>query len=94
MKETTDSNPTGVTAKNLSKVWRIDAKTAEKTLDVTTQLLRWSDDPNLSQKYWTCDRMLRYQRIDQYFFIDTFFMQEKKGKSSQGYTCMQLFFID
>ena len=36
---TTASKPTGVTAKHLSKVWRIDTKTAEKTLDVTTQLL-------------------------------------------------------
>ena len=38
--ETAASKPTGVTAKNLGKVWCIDNKTAKKTLDVTTQLLR------------------------------------------------------
>ena len=37
---TTATKPKGVTAKHLSKVWRIDTKTAKKTLDVTTQLLR------------------------------------------------------
>ena len=44
----TTSTPTGVTVKYLSKIWRIGAKTAEKPLDVTTQLLHRSDDPNLS----------------------------------------------
>ena len=39
------SKPSGVTAEHLSKIWRIDPKTAEKTLDVTTQLLRRSQDP-------------------------------------------------
>ena len=51
MGETTASKPTGVTAKHMSKVWRIDSKTAEKTLDVTTQLLRRSDDPTLSRNF-------------------------------------------
>ena len=36
VRETTASKPTGVIAKHLSKLWRIDTKTAEKTLDVTT----------------------------------------------------------
>ena len=36
---TAASKPTGVTAKHLSKVWRIDTKTAKKTLEVTKQLL-------------------------------------------------------
>ena len=47
---TTASDPTSVTAKHLSKVWRIDTKTAEKTLYVRTQLLHQSDDQNLSRK--------------------------------------------
>ena len=38
--------------------------------------------------------MLRYKRINQYFFMDTFFAHKKKGKSSRGYTCMQLFVTD
>ena len=35
--------------------------------------------------------MLRYKQIDQYFFMDTLFAHKKKGKSSRGYTYMQLF---
>ena len=35
--------------------------------------------------------MLQYKRIDQYFFMGTLFSKKRKGKSSQGYTCMQLF---
>ena len=55
---TTASKPQGVSAKHLSKVWRIDFKTAENTLDVTTQLLRQYEDPTLSQNYSTNDQML------------------------------------
>ena len=91
---TTASNPTGETGKHLSTVWHIDTKTAKKTLDVTTQLLRQSDDPTLSRNFSTGDRMLRYKRIDQYFFMYTLFAHKKKGKSSRGYTCMQLFVTD
>ena len=49
---------TGVTTNHLSKVWRIDSKTAEKTLDITTQLLRRFDYPTLSRNFSTGDRML------------------------------------
>ena len=91
---TVASKPLGVTSQHLSKIWRIDPKIAEKTLDVTTQLLRRSQDPKLSRNYSTGDRMLRYKRIDQYFFMDTFFAHKHKGKSSRGYTCMQLFVTD
>ena len=91
---TTASKPTGVTAEHLSKIWKIDVPTAEKTIDVTTQLLRRSQDPKLSRNYSTGDRMLRYKRIDQYFFMDTFFAHQKKGTSTRGHTCMQLFVTD
>ena len=61
MGDMTASKPTGVTAKHLSKVWRIYTKTVEKKLDVTTQLLRQLDYPNLSWNYSTSDRMIRYK---------------------------------
>ena len=36
--------------------------------------------------------MLRYKRVNEYFFMDTFFV---KGKpSTRGYTCCQLFATD
>ena len=61
MRVTSSSKPTGVAAKHFSKVWRIDAKTAEKKLDVMTQHLRLLDDPNLYWNYSTGDRMLQYK---------------------------------
>ena len=47
MVSTISSKPTGVTAEHLSKIWRIDTKTVEKTLDITTQLLHRYQDPTL-----------------------------------------------
>ena len=46
---TTAAKPQGVLVEHLSKIWRIDLKTAKKTLDVTTQLLRRSEDTALSR---------------------------------------------
>ena len=38
--------------------------------------------------------MLHYKRINEYFFMDTFFSTKKGGKSSCGNTCCQLFVTD
>ncbi len=38
--------------------------------------------------------MLRYKRINEYFFMDTFFATKKAGKSSRGNSCCQLFVTD
>jgi hypothetical protein len=38
IKATMAGRPNGVTAKHLSKVWKIDVKTAKRTIEVTTQL--------------------------------------------------------
>ena len=40
------------------------------------------------------DRMLRYKRIKDFFFMDTFFATKKGGQSSRGHTCCQLFVTD
>ena len=84
----------GVDASHLSKVWRIDVDTAQRTLDVTTQGSVRRDNPVLSRNYSTNDRMLRYPRINEYFFMDTFFATKHGGKSSRGHTCCQLFVTD
>ncbi len=86
--------PTGVDPAHLSKIWKIDLKTAERTLDVVSQNNKRTDDPKLSRNYGTNDRMLRYKRISEYFFMDTFFATKKAGKSSRGHTCCQLFVTD
>jgi hypothetical protein len=84
----------GVDAGHLSKVWRIDVESAERTLGVTTQQSQRTDNPKLSRNYGTNDRMLRYKRIHEYFFMDTFFATKKAGKSSRGHSCCQLFVTD
>ena len=45
----------------------------------------------MSHNYGTNDRMLRYQRLQDYFFMDAFFATKKGGQSSRGHTCCQLF---
>ena len=58
------------------------------TYNVETQ------DLKLAQNYKTDDRMLRYKRIHEYFFMGTFFTMSKGGRSSWGNTCSQLFVTD
>lgn len=84
----------GVTASHLSKIWKIDLKTAQQTVDATSQLRKHSEDPSMSRNYGTNDRMLRYKRINQFFYMDTFFATKKGGKSSRGNTCCQIFVTD
>ena len=83
-----------ISDEHLSKVLRIDVETAKRTLDVTSQLNMRTDDPKLSRNYGTSDRMLRYKRINDYFYMDTFFATSKGGKSSRQNTCCQLFVTD
>ena len=84
----------GVKASHLSKIWRIDADTAKKTIDITTQKSIRKDNPKLSRNYGTNDRMLRYKHLKEYFFMDTLFATSKSKKSSRGHTCVQLFVTD
>ena len=55
----------GVNAANLSKIWCIDMKASERTIDVTTQNSKRTKDPNLSHNYVTNDRMIRYKQIQE-----------------------------
>jgi hypothetical protein len=84
----------GVTPEHLSKVWRISHEEAKRTIDNTTHLSVRPRDTTLSRNYGTNDRMLRYKRIKDYFYMDTFFATKKGGKSSRGHTCCQLFVTD
>lgn len=84
----------GVTPEHLSKVWKISHDEAKRTIDNTTQFSIRPSDPTLSKNYGTGDRMLRYKRIKDYFYMDTFLSTKKGGKSSRGHTCCQLFVTD
>ena len=83
-----------VDPKHLSKIWRISHEDVQRTIDVTTQTSIRTDDPVLSRKYSTNDRMLRYKRIKDLFFMNTYFATKKGGQSSRGHTCCQLFVTD
>jgi hypothetical protein len=84
----------GVDAEHLSKVWRVDIDTAREVVGTTTQHNTRTEHPTLSRNYGTNDKMLRYKRINEYFYMDTFFATSKAGKSSRGNTCCQLFVTD
>ena len=71
-----------VFADHLSKIWRIDTETARQTIDKTTQHSKRVDNPKMSRNYSTGDRMLRYRRIKEYFFMDTLLITKTKGATS------------
>ena len=83
-----------IDARHLSKVWQISYEDAKGTIDATTQHGTHHPNPVMNQNYTTNDRMLQYRRINQYFFMDTFFATKKGGTSSRGNTCCQLFVTD
>jgi hypothetical protein len=84
----------GVKPSELAKLWRIDADTASKTIDITSQRSVRTNTPTLSRNYGTNDRMLRYKHLKEYFFMDTLFATGKANRSSRGNTCAQLFVTD
>lgn len=89
----TTSTPSTVAADFLSKIWNISNDQASKAIKQNTHLFRQGADNDLSRQYSTNDRMLRYKRIESQFFTDTFFVT-KKGKSTRGNTCAQIFVSD
>ena len=76
---TNASRPHGVTLEHLSKIWGISPEDTRRTIDTTTQTSVRTQDPTLSRNYGTGDCMLRYQCIQDYFFMDTFFATKKGG---------------
>ena len=89
-----DGKSRGVDPKHLSKIWKISHDDAQRTIDITTQMSIQTDDPVLSRNNSINDRMLRYKRIKDFFFMDTFFASKKGGQSSRGHTCCQRFVTD
>ena len=84
----------GVSPKDLSKVFRIDIPTAKRTLQNTSQRLKRSKNLSLHRRYRSNDRMLRYQHLREYFYMDTMFATSKSGATTRGNTCLQLFVTD
>lgn len=88
------SNPKGVSADSLSKIWRISQEEAELTLQQTTQLGRFSADNTLAREVGTGDRALRYKRyIDTVFYTDTLHVTGE-AKSTRGFKYAQVYVSD
>jgi hypothetical protein len=77
--------PSHTAAEHLSKVWRIDLKMARKTLGITSQNCARIDNLALSRNYSTNDRMLRYKRLNEYFFMEVLgrVLGPAKGKGNE-----------
>jgi len=76
----------------LAETLNIPLEMARRTLKATTQLaLRSSENPSLTRKYRTNDRMLRYPRVYTKVFMDTMFASTKSSKSIRGFTSCQVF---
>lgn len=86
--------PKGITPARLAEVFKIDEPTARRTIQVTTQRIRRTDDPSLTRNFSNNDRALRYRYIKDHFFTDTMFSTKKVGPSRRGNTCMQIFVTD
>ena len=84
----------GIKPEELAKVFRIDRQTANRTLNSTTQYLKRTKSPSLHRRYTSNDRMLRYNHIREYFYMDTMFASKKSGATTRGNTCLQLFVTD
>ena len=67
----------GLTASHLSKIWKIDLQAAQHTVEAMTQLKKHSEDPLMTRNFGTNDCMLWYKRINQFFYMDTFFASRK-----------------
>ena len=79
----------------LSKTLKISQEDAQITIDNATQRCVRQADPRLKSNYSTNDRMLRYKRLDECFFIDTFCAKKSKSlESLHQNTCCQLFVTD
>eukprot|EP00978_Attheya_sp_CCMP212_P035962 scaffold159681_cov67-Attheya_sp.AAC.1 len=74
-----------VNAADLVKRWDIGLKTAEKTVEVTTQRgIKTLDNPMLNRRFRMNNRNLRYQRLGVDMYTDTLFagMKSKRGNNT------------
>ena len=88
----TSGKRTKISPLQLANTLNIPLEMAKRTLKVTSQLaLRSSDNPSLTRKYRTNDRILRYPRIYTKVFMDTMFASKKSNRSLRGFTSCQVF---
>jgi hypothetical protein len=61
----------GITTEQLARNWNIPLERAKRTLEVTTQRGIRTRPTNMTRRFKTNDRMLRYNRLDTVMFTDT-----------------------
>ena len=83
----------GVLPSFLKKIWSISDKEAGAVIKTNTQLNRKHNDGLLSRHFSTNDRMLRYKRIESFFYSDTMPVT-KVTKSTRGNLHFQFFVSD
>ena len=78
--------------KDLVRCLNISLEIVKKTIRATTQLaVRAVDEPSLSRKFRTNDRMLRYIKLLCNTFMDTCISSKKVGPLVRSYTTCQVF---
>ena len=82
-----------VSARDLSKLWRVKVQDAERTVNSTTQRHPQNLNTTVTRQRDTNDRMLRYRRLLSTFFTDTMVISEKY-KSTSRYRYVQVFVSD
>ena len=85
--------PSGVSSDFLQKIWSITEQQAKDAVESNTQLNRLSSETDLSRRVTTNDRMLRYRRIQSYFYTDTMHVTNS-AVSTRGFKHLQVFVSD
>ena len=89
------SKKNSATVDHLSKMWKISQEDAQLTIENATQRCARQEYPSMKMNYSDNDRMLRYKRLDDYFYMDEFYAtRDKSIKSLRQNTCCQLFVTD
>ena len=83
-----------ISNENLSKIWRITVNEAAKTLEKINQDKVHTEDLKVDKNYGTNNRILKYNKIKEYFYMDTLIATYKGGNYLRGNTCRQIFVTD
>ena len=81
----------GVEVDHIYKVRIIDIEQVKDTLEITTHKSVRTNSPKIPRNYITNDCMIRYKRINEYFYMDNFFATKKSGKSMRQNIFCQIF---
>ena len=83
-----------ITAKDLNKIFRIDFETIKRTLEIIIQNCFYTENIIFSRTILINNKILKYKRIKDYFFINIFFATTESDKSTRGNICIQFFVTD